>query len=220
MGLPQKTNNKPRKEEATWPLYLAAAIFLLGVYLVVNALKPKGQPIAEPDPRQAQLEHYQKVQFYKKQLGQKLNRERTYAEHELTSEQEQPQTVAAQTYSQEASVDGLPMDYEKQDWSHRDESKEVENYRPDQRVAYNLRDDQQQEFWEEEAQRMFLRQYIINARQQGYDVAIGSDYTVIVKKAPQKVAGQRFPQSVQAPLESFHSLRFAPPFFIQPICSR
>ena len=228
----QKPAPKPRgkKEEATWPLFLAAFVFLMGVYLVVNALSTGSREVEEvADPRQAELERQQKIEYYKRQLGEKLNRSRTIAEHEMIKESQK----SAPSYHQEAdyrqSVEGLPLDYEPVTYAPRDSSKYAENYLPDQRVAYDLQDDQNAEFWEEEARRKFLRQYLLNARAQGYDLAIDTDYNVIVKRSPKKVAQNRMPQDIGEPsvqlggeppvqhtLAPLVPLRFKPPFFVPP----
>lgn len=218
-----KKPSQKRKDEVTWPLILAAAIFLLGVYLIINAIKPRMQAVEPADPRQAELNRQQKIEYYKRQLGEKLNRSRNIAEYELRSgERRREYAVQVRPLNSEpdASVDGLPLDYEKRDWAPREESQIVSGVHPDAKVAYELQEQQNKEFWEEEAQRLFLRQYIINARSKGYDVAIDRDYNVIVKRYPQKVAGQRIPQSVGDEVEQFKALRFAPPFFVQPICRR
>ncbi len=218
-----KPANKPNQNTATWPLYLAAFIFLIGVYLVFNALGSGTREVEEvADPRQAELERLQKVEYYKRQLGEKLNRSRTLAEHEMIKESQQPSSSYHQEANYRQSVEGLPLDYETKTYAPREKSKPAEAYLPDQRVAYDLQEEQNAEFWEEEAQRKFLRQYLLNARAEGYDLAIDSNYNVIVKRSPKKIAQNRMPQNSVEPLvqnsilSPIVRLRFKAPFFVPP----
>lgn len=204
------------KEEATWPLYLAAFIFLIGVYLVFSALGSGSREVEEVvNPRQAEIEREQKIEYYKRQLGEKLNRSRTLAEHQMLKESQQPSSNYHQEAGYRQSVEGLPLDYEKKTYAPRDPSKLAEAYLPDQRVAYDLQEEQNAEFWEEEAQRKFLREYLLNARAQGYDLAIDSNYNVIVKRSPKKMAQNRMPQNTVEPTATIR-LRFKAPFFVPP----
>lgn len=215
------TPQKRGKEEATWPLYLAAFIFLLGVYLVFSAMGSGNRKVEEAqDPRQAELEREQKVEYYKRQLGEKLNRSRTIAEHEMVKEAQQPKANYYHESNYRKSVEDLPLDYETVTYAPREQSKYAENYLPDQRVAYDLKDEQAADFWVEEAQRKFLRQYLLNARAQGYDLAIDTNYNVIVKRSPKKIAQNRMPQNTESAMHDlllpFVRLRFTPPFFEPP----
>ena len=210
-----------KQSDSTWPLVLAAFIFLLGVYLVFSALTTRSAQVVEVvNPRQAELERQQKVDYYKRQLGEKLNRSRSLAEHELVKEANQPAPRYHEPRGYRESVDGLPLDYETVTYAPREQSKPTASHFPDQRVAYDLRDDQNAEFWEEEARMQFLRQYLLNARAKGYDLAIDSNYNVIVKKTPQRLAqAQRVPQNTvegSEILPKFVALRFRPPFFSPP----
>lgn len=216
MSSPPKREKKAKdKDEASWPLYLAAFIFLLGIYLVFSALSSGQQQVEKTaDPRQAELERQQKIEYYKRQLGEKLNRSRTLAEHEMSKQAKQAPSNYQHDGSYRRSLEGLPLDYENVTYAPREESKLPENHFPDQRVAYDLQSEQNADFWEEEARRKFLREYLLKARAQGYDLAIDSNYNVIVKRAPKKVAqAQRMPQNALVP---FVQLRFKPPFFVPP----
>jgi hypothetical protein len=207
-----KPNPKPAQKEAIWPLILAAAVFIFGVYLVLSALNknPEIETDPEPNARSAELTREQKIEAYKRQLGEKLNRDRTIAEHRLTIEDREYQSAPAQPPKDyRASLENLPMSYEHKDYAPREESKLVPYNPADHRVSYDLQEEQNAEFWEEEAQRMFLRQFVLNARAQGYDVAIDKQYNVIVR------GGQRRPQNVSY-VGPFNPVRYRRPFFRPP----
>lgn len=207
-------SKKHRKDEASWPLILASAIFLLGVYLVFNAITKGTAQVEEiADPRQAELEREQRVEYYKRQLGERINRSRTLAEHQMTKEARQAPPRYQQESGYRQSVEGLPLDYEAVSYAPREQSQQVQYDLPDHKIAYDLRDEQNADFWVEEAQRKFLREYLLNARAQGYDLVIDSNYNVIVRSGPKKVAQARMPQNALEPLVL---LRFKPPFFLPP----
>ena len=216
MTTPKKGNPKTNQnDQASWPLVLAAVVFLLGVYLVFSALSSGTAEVEDVvDPRQAEFERQQKIEYYKRQLGEKLNRSRTLAEHQMIKQSRQAPAVYQQENGYRQSVEGIPIDYEAVTYAPREESKRADANLPDQRVAYDLQDDQNAEFWEEEARRKFMREYLLNARAQGYDLQIDSNYNVIVKGRPKRLAqAQRMPQNA---LEPFTPLRFKPPFFVPP----
>ena len=136
---------------------------------------------------QKQVEHRARVDFYREQLGRKLNRDRVNAE--LLNQDEAPELSSRSLSSESADtmLRGLPL---KQEGSHiyevsRRSSDRVDEDSPDQRIQHGLIEQQDRLAWEKAADKAAVEEFLANARAQGYKVILDKNLNVIdVKVLP------------------------------------
>jgi hypothetical protein len=132
----------------------------------------------------------EQVQKYREQLGEKLNRERIGIEYENTfTSRSRPLRVetAPSDPLAEPSVQSLAQQNDPV----------LPKSGAEAAVEYAVAEKQNFQNWTVEARQQFLRDYVANARAQGYDVRIDRDYNVQVVRGPQSVGEpERKPQSI------------------------
>jgi len=136
---------------------------------------------------QKQIEHRARVDFYREQLGRKLNRDRVKAE--LMNQGEAPELSSRSLGSEgtDLMLQGLPLQQEGShiyEVSRRGIGRTDENS-PDQRIQHGLIEQQDRLAWEKAAERSAVDEFLANARAQGYKVILDKNLNVIdVKVLP------------------------------------
>lgn len=130
---------------------------------------------------QKKVEHQARVDFYREQLGRKLNRDRVRAE--LLNQGEAPSLTRQRPPVMDADpvLKGLPLD---QEGSHiyslgRRSSEKLDENSPDGRIQSGLREQQERLAWERAAEKEAVAEFLQNARLQGYKVILDKDLNVV-----------------------------------------
>lgn len=184
---------KEQEESNRWlgPLLLIAAIFMgiVGYWNIErsSALRAaKSIPVAD-SKRPVNSEDRSRVDFYRQQLGHRLNRQRVDVEVENIVRSPSLGLTDAPK-SDRAMMYGAPLMPEGYyNMSPRDRTTPVHPDHPDARIQYGLQEEEHRDQFQKLADKAFAQEFISNARANGYDITLDSDYNVIDVK---NVSGQ------------------------------
>lgn len=182
-----------RDESNRWlgPTLLVAAIFM-GFVAYWNIERSSTLRTAKSIPAAdsglpLSSEDRSRVDFYRQQLGHRLNRQRVDVEVENVTRSpslgatDAPRSDRAMMYG----VPLMPEGYYKT--SFRDRSTPLHPDHPDARIQYGLQEEEHRDQFQKLADKAFAQEFISNARANGYDVTLDSEYNVIDVK---NVSGQ------------------------------
>jgi len=194
LDAPVRSQAEEKKEDEgsnRWlgPLLLVAAVFMgfVGYWNIERSatLRSANVPIAADAKRPVNSEDRSRVDFYRQQLGHRLNRQRVDVEVEnvLRSPSlgmtDAPKTDRAMMYG----VPLMPEGYYKT--SPRDRTTPVHPDHPDARIQYGLQEEEHRDQFQRLADKAYTQEFISNARANGYEVTLDVDYNVIdVQKVP------------------------------------
>ena len=140
---------------------------------------------ATDSKRPVNSEDRSRVDFYRQQLGHRLNRQRVDVEVENVVRApslgitDAPKSDRAMMYGAPLMPEGYYRT------SPRDRSTPVHPDHPDARIQYGLQEEEHRDQFQQLADKAFAQEFISNARADGYDVTLDSEYNVIeVKNLP------------------------------------
>lgn len=184
-----KVEQRAYKESNRWlgPLLLIAAIFMgfLGYWNIErsSALRSTKATPAADVKKPVSSEDRSRVDFYRQQLGHRLNRQRVDVEVENVVRSpslgmtDAPKADRAMMYGAPL----MPEGYYKS--SARDRTEPVHPDHPDARIRYGLQEEEHRDQFQRLADKAFTQEFISNARANGYEVILDANYNVIdVKK--------------------------------------
>lgn len=197
-----QAEDKEESDSNRWlgPLLLVAAIFMgfVGYWNIErsSALRAaKSAPAAVDSKRPVNSEDRSRVDFYRQQLGHRLNRQRVDVEVENVvrspslSATDAPRSDRAMMYGAPL----MPEGYYKT--SPRDRTTPVHPDHPDARIQYGLQEEEHRDQFQKLVDKAYAQEFISNARANGYDVTLDSEYNVIDVK--RTTSGQsRIPGSI------------------------
>jgi len=179
------------EESNRWlgPLLLVAAIFMgfVGYWNIERsaAMRAARANPATDSKRPVNSEDRSRVDFYRQQLGHRLNRQRVDVEVENVVRApslgitDAPKSDRAMMYGAPLMPEGYYRT------SPRDRSTPVHPDHPDARIQYGLQEEEHRDQFQQLADKAFAQEFISNARADGYDVTLDSEYNVIeVKNLP------------------------------------
>jgi hypothetical protein len=186
-----QAKEKEQEDSNRWlgPLLLVAAIFMgfVGYWNIERsaALRAAKAIPAADSRRTVSAEDRSRVDFYRHQLGHRLNRQRVDVEVENVVRSpslglaDAPKSDRAMMYG----VPLMPEGYFRS--SPRDRSTPLHPDHPDARIQYGLQEEEHRDQFQQMADKAFAQEFISNARANGYDVTLDSEYNVIdVKNLP------------------------------------
>lgn len=125
-----------------------------------------------------------KIEFYKKQLGRRLNRDRVQVE--LDNQWTAPPLKSNETNAESSGsgimmgVPLLPEGYGSKSSRDRDrQTQPISMDHPDSRIQYSLQEEQLRDETQKASDQQYIREFIDNARREGYDVKLNSNLEVI-----------------------------------------
>mgnify|MGYP000884932140 FL=1 len=178
-----------KDEPAAWwfgPLLMLATalLFGLGWFHVqrskgVNRSDSRTELAKQKTDQEKAANTKQQIEYYKRQIGQRLNRERISVEvdNQLTA----PALSGVETsVGRRSLLHGVPLMPEGyQPKSYRDRSEPVPIDHPDARIQYGLQEEQDHDEFRKRADQSYVKEFIENARNEGYDVKFDSNMNVI-----------------------------------------
>lgn len=186
LDTPVRPQAEPDDESSSnrWlgPLLLIAAIFMgfVGYWNIERSNSLRTAKIKPADAkRPIGTEDRTRVDFYRQQMGHRLNRQRVDVEVENVvrspslGPSDQPVADRAMMYG----VPLMPEGYYKT--SPRDRSTPVHPDHPDARIQYGLQEEEHRDQFQKMADKAYTEEFLNNARANGYDVTLDSDYNVI-----------------------------------------
>lgn len=198
-----------KDEPAAWwfgPLLMLATALLFGLGWF-HVQRSKGVKRSEfqaesavPKAEQDRVANAKRqVEYYKQQIGQRLNRERISVEidNQLTA----PALSGVEsTVGRRSSMHGVPLMPEGfQPKGYRDRSEPVPIDHPDARIQYGLQEEQDHDEFRKRADQAYVKEFIENARNEGYDVKFDSNMNVI---SVEPYSGARRPSNQGPPATS------------------
>lgn len=144
-----------------------------------------------------------KFENYRREVGEKLNRQRIGVEYENAFPiiPPAPEKVAGDDSLEKS----FATQYE-QIRVHENDERMVPRHYADAAVQYDLADEQKENNWVSAAQAQFIRDYIANARAHGLVVAIDSNYNVhVLRQYAAVLLSDRGPQSISDQGEKFQT---------------
>lgn len=189
--VPEKRKGLPHRRK------LGIALLFVMMLLLAFMLRGGGtrQHLRADDP-----EFRSRVEFYKRQTGTQLNRERIDVEFEnmkaapaITREMNSGVT---RDPSFDREISGLPLAEEPHHRrSSRDRLVPLNPDLPDARIQYILQDEQDAAEWEQKARKEFVDDFVHNATAAGYRVKIDKNLNVIDARRLPDSTGRPRPMS-------------------------
>lgn len=186
-----QAKEKEQDDSNRWlgPLLLVAALFMgfVGYWNIERsaAMRAAKSIPATDAKRQVNSDDRSRVDFYRQQLGHRLNRQRVDVEVENVVRSptlgisDVPKSDRAMMYGAPLMPEGYYRT------SPRDRSTPVHPDHPDARIQYGLQEEEHRDQFQQMADKAFTQEFISNARANGYDVKLDSEYNVIdVKVLP------------------------------------
>lgn len=189
---------KDDRERATawWlgPVLLAGVVFMVGVawFHVEKSLNrdASAKKVARPavtaqQPNTAPVEagvtgeDRSRVEYYRRELGHRLNSNRVAVE--LQNYNKAPLLDSnAHPIKERTMTSGVPLMPEGYGIkSSRDRLEPVHPDHPDARIMYGLQDEQDRDGWQRLADQTYVKEFVENARRDGYNVKVDADFNVI-----------------------------------------
>ncbi len=176
-------------ESSRWlgPLLLLAALFMgfLGYWNIERSSALRAAKSVSADTKRAvNSEDRSRIEFYRQQMGHRLNRQRVDVEIEnvVRSPTLGPADAPLADRAMMYGAPLMPEGYYKT--SSRDRLTPVHPDHPDARIQYGLQEEQDRDQFQQLADKAYAQDFISNARANGFDVTLDEDYNVIdVKKS-------------------------------------
>ncbi|MBK7889854.1 MAG: hypothetical protein IPJ84_03125 [Bdellovibrionales bacterium] len=198
-----------KDEPAAWwfgPLLMLATVLLFGLGWFhvqrsksTNRSEPRTESMAQKIEREKAANTRQQIEYYKHQIGQRLNRDRISVEvdNQLTA----PALSGAETtIGRRSLIHGVPLMPEGyRPKSYRDRSEPVPIDHPDARIQYGLQEEQDHDEFRRRADQAYIKEFIENAHDEGYDVKFDSNMNVI---SVEPYSGARKPSNLGPPATS------------------
>lgn len=181
--------DRERDRQVAWwfgPLLILATILLFG-FGWFHVQRPKGINhrsgtlgiAAQKSDGDKDSSVKQQVEYYKRQLGQRLNRDRIAVE--IDNQLAAPQLRGGEAIvSHKPHINGVPLMPEGyQPKSSRDRTEPVSIDHPDARIQYSLQEEQDRDEFQKKADKAYIKEFIDNARDEGFEVKLDSNLNVI-----------------------------------------
>lgn len=178
------------------PLLVTAALLMLGLgWLHIERSGTIAHPIGHTTStlEAVRRETQDKINFYRQQLGHRLNRDRVNIE--ILNNREAPKLDAAATPKLAPSMmNGVPLmqegyverNYGPREggdnnvrYTSRDQTQPVPIDRPDARIQYGLQEEQHRAEFDRRVQQQYIREFIENARRDGVNVILDGEANVV-----------------------------------------
>lgn len=178
-----------KDDPAAWwfgPLLLLATALLFGlgwfhVQRSQNRMssEPRVESLAQKIEQEKAADTKIQVEYYKHQIGQRLNRDRISVEvdNQLTAPALTGAEAATRHRSLTYGVPLMPEGYKPK--SYRDRSEPVAIDHPDARIQYGLQEEQNHDEFRKRADQDYMKEFIENAHSEGLDVKFDSNMNVI-----------------------------------------
>ncbi len=205
----KRVDVRPRDddEKTDWwlgPVLILAALLMLGLgWLHIERSGTIANPVGHSTStlESVRRETRAKVDFYRKQLGHRLNQDRVTVE--ITNSRTAPPIDAGATKQVDRSMmSGAPLmqeDYVERNYGRgaRD-TQPVPVDRPDARIQYSLQEEQHRNEFDRRVQKDQIAEFVENARLDGVKVVLDADLNVIDVKpisASEQLSNSRKPGS-------------------------
>jgi hypothetical protein len=180
----------PRREEneetAWWlgPALIIGAIAMLGIgWLHIEKSGMVAHPVGHPTSTLESLKRdtTDKINFYRAQLGHRLNRDRVNVE--IMNARVAPTLDASAAPQVDRSMlRGVPLmqeGYVEQNYNgSRNHVENVNIDHPDARIQYGLQEEQHRDEFDRRVQQQYIKDFVENARLDGVDVTLDADGNV------------------------------------------
>lgn len=198
-----------KDEPAAWwfgPLLMLATalLFGLGWFHVqrskgVNRSESRIESMSQTTEQEKAASTKQQIEYYKRQVGQRLNRDRISVEvdNQLTAPALSGAEATVGRHSLLHGVPLMPEGYKPK--SYRDRSEPVPIDHPDARIQYGLQEEQDHDEFRRRADQAYIKEFIENAHNEGYDVKFDSNMNVI---SVEPYSGARKPSNQGPPATS------------------
>jgi hypothetical protein len=172
----------PKKKETEWwlgPLLMLSALLLLGLgWLHIERNEIARQAVGHPTTADRERERLDRIEFYRTQLGQRLNRSRV--DTELKNERMAPRLSETDTpRAGDSMMRGVPLMPENYESRFQDRKEPVHPDHPDARIQYGLQDEQHHDEFQKVVEREYVTEFVENARRQGYNIKLDKNLNVI-----------------------------------------
>lgn len=190
---------REREKKADWwlgPLLVVAALLLLGLgWLHIQRSGTIDHPLGHSTStlEAVRRETQDKINFYRQQLGHRLNRDRVNVE--ILNNREAPTLDAAASPKLAPSMmNGVPLmqegyverNYGSREggdsnvrYTSRDHTEPVPIDRPDARIQYGLQEEQHRAEFDRRVQQQYIKEFVENARRDGVNVILDEEANVV-----------------------------------------
>ncbi|CAN5597179.1 hypothetical protein BH10BDE1_BH10BDE1_31650 [soil metagenome] len=179
---------RDEKEETAWwlgPLLIVGALAMLAIgWFHIERSNMVAHPVGHPTSTLQSLtrETQDKINFYRTQLGHRLNRDRVNVEI-LNAQVAPALDVTATPKVDRSMLRGVPLmqeNYVDQNYGgSRNHMEPVNIDHPDARIQYGLQEEQHHDEFDRRVQEQFKKDFVENARLDGVDVTLDEDGNVI-----------------------------------------
>ena len=181
----------PKRSDRTPWLFLVPALALVAfVWFDDQVDHPTTKsPFAQQTTRLDEDALARRAEMHRKITGWKMNRERVGVQIDNHFTAPALPMDAARIKPTDIMA-GLPLAAEGHPRMNADERNRMESAdHPDTRIMYGLQEEQDKQIFDQMAERMFVRDFIENARREGYELEVKADGTVKIKRAPSQETG-------------------------------
>lgn len=178
---------KERDRETAWwlgPALIIGALAMLAIgWLHVQRSGIVDQPVGHPTATMNSFarETKSKIDFYRNQLGHRLNRDRVNVE--IMNSRVAPSLDATLSPKVDRSMmRGVPLmqeNYVDQNYGSRMKTDPVPSDHPDARIQYGLQEEQHRDEFDRRVQQEYLREFVENARLDGVKVVLDKEGNVV-----------------------------------------
>ena len=198
-----------KDEPAAWwfgPLLMLATVLLFGLGWLhvqrskgVNRSESRTELAAQKTEQEKAANTRRQIEYYKRQVGQRLNRERISVE--IDNQVMAPALSGTETTVGRSSlIHGVPLMPEGyRPKSYRDRTEPVPIDHPDARIQYGLQEEQDHDEFRKRADQAYIKEFIENAHNEGYDIKFDSNMNVI---SVEPYSGARKPSNLGPPATS------------------
>lgn len=174
-------------EKTEWwlgPVLILGALLLFGLgWLHIERSGSIAHPVGHTTStlEAVRRENEAKVEFYRKQLGHRLNRDRVNVElqNSRSAPAIEPGAVRQTDRSMMSGVPLMQENYVDQNYGPRTESQPVPIDRPDARIQYSLQEEQHRAEFDRRVEQRDIDEFVENARREGVHVILDADANVI-----------------------------------------
>ncbi len=183
VDLASKENDR---ETAWWlgPALIFGALAMLAIgWLHVQRSGIVDQPVGHPTAALNSIarETKSKIDFYRSQLGHRLNRDRVDVEI-LNSRVAPPLDPTLAPKVDRSMMRGVPLmqeNYVDHNYGSRTKTEPVPVDHPDARIQYGLQEEQHRDEFDRRVQQEYLREFVENARRDGVKVVLDKEGNVV-----------------------------------------
>ena len=178
---------KENERETAWwlgPALILGALALLAIgwfHVQRSGIvdRPVGHPTATLDSFTRETKS--KIDFYRQQLGHRLNRDRVNVE--ILNSRVAPELDSELKPKMDRSMmRGVPLmqeNYVDQNYGSRMKTEPVPMDHPDARIQYGLQEEQHRDEYDRRVQQEYLREFVENARRDGVKVVLDKEGNVV-----------------------------------------